>query len=281
LGFRLFVPTTSAQAILSGIVELAVTVLTPCLIIMKAFRTRFFRAVQAWLPTLLPSLATALLIFLVLIPFICETLVVRANPMAPTLLGEHWRGKCRECGHPSFCSPEDARYRRPETSGMICENFHVNEGADVSQRILGPDRILVAKFFRPERWNLVVFRHPNDSSTLDVKRLVGLPGETIHIEGGKVWANGRQLEPPEHLDGIEYLSESSGWFDGTWGSPDRPAVLGADEYFVLGDFSLRSNDSRTWEEGAVGHNPFAVPQSHMRGVVTHIYWPPQRWRILR
>ena len=55
-------------------------------------------------------------------------------------------------------------------------------------------------------------------------------------------------------------------------------MLADDEYFVLGDFTWRSVDSRFWEEGAVGHNPYAVPESHLHGVVTHIIWPPSRWR---
>jgi hypothetical protein len=36
-----------------------------------------------------------------------------------------------------------------------------------------------------------------------------------------------------------------------------------------------------WLEGAPGHPPYAVPESYLHGVVTHVYWPPQRWRILR
>ena len=66
-----------------------------------------------------------------------------------------------------------------------------------------------------------------------------------------------------------------------WRAPDRPAKLGADEYFVLGDFSQQAADSRLWETGAPGHPTYAVPQSYLIGVVTHIYWPPSRWRILR
>lgn len=112
-------------------------------------------------------------------------------------------------------------------------------------------------------------------------RLVGLPGEAIQIEGGAVWANGKELTPPDSLRGIEYLSELPGTYTDLWGSKDNRALLGDDEYFVLGDFSAQSKDSRLWKAGAPGHSPFAAPAPHIYGVVTHIYWPPQRWRVLR
>ena len=64
-----------------------------------------------------------------------------------------------------------------------------------------------------------------------------------------------------------------------WGCEDNAVVLGLDEYFVLGDFSARSKDSRLWQDGAPGHLPYAVPSDHIIGVVTQIYWPPERWRV--
>ena len=48
---------------------------------------------------------------------------------------------------------------------------------------------------------------------------------------------------------------------------------------MLGDFSA-GMDSRSGR-GAPGHPPYAVPESYLIGVVTHIYWPPSRWRVLR
>ncbi|MHC4407057.1 MAG: signal peptidase I [Planctomycetota bacterium] len=279
--FRLPSPSSEARAILLAVAELAAAVLVPCLVIARVFKTRFLRSLQAWLPALLPSVVMILFVFLVLRPFLYEAFVSPTNAMAPTLLGNHWRGVCPECGQPSFCSPVHDQFGPPDPPRMICENFHVTQVLDVDKRVFSADRFLVAKFLTPRRWDIVVFQYPEDSSTLYVMRLVGLPGEKIRIEGGAVWANGKKLTPPDSLHGIEYLSQLPDWYSELWGSANRPAILGEHEYFVLGDFSPQSKDSRLWEQGAPGHHPFAVPESHLYGVVTHIYWPPQRWRNLR
>ena len=250
---RLPSPTSDAHAVFLGLLELTAAVFVPCLVIMYVFKMSLFRSLQAWLPT----------------------------PLAPTLLGNHWRGVCPECDRPGFCSPVDARFALLEPPLMICENFHVSQSSNVDERVFSADRFLVAKFLAPHRWDTVAFQYPEDPTTLYVMRLVGLPGETIQIEDGAVWANGKELTPPDSLRGIEYLSELPGTYTDLWGSKDNPALLGDDEYFVLGDFSAQSKDSRLWEQGAPGHSPFAVPASHIDGIVTHIYWPPQRWRVLR
>lgn len=64
--------------------------------------------------------------------------------------------------------------------------------------------------------------------------------------------------------------------------PARPAILGDDEYFVLGDFSVSSRDARFWDRSLEGReHPYAIPESSIDGVVTHIYWPLQRMRVFR
>ncbi len=137
--------------------------------------------------------------------------------------------------------------------------------------------------YRPRRWDLIVFRFPEDPTTVYVKRLVGMPGETITIRNGAVFANGTQPAPPVDAGPLHYLAKMENWHgrNSLWGSADRPAALASDEYFVLGDFSAASNDSRLWEVGAPGHPSYAVPTDHIVGVVTHIYWPPSRWRAFR
>lgn len=275
-------PNSDAPSIVFSLLELAGAVIVPCVVIRAMFKARLLRVFQAWLPTLLANTATLAFVLLVLRPFILEAFVVPTNSMAPTLVGKHWRGQCTKCGQPNYCSPRDERFATADPLLMICDRFHVTEAGDLDRTVHSGDRFLVGKLFGPRRWDLVVFQYPADPSTQYVMRLVGLPGEKILIQDGAVWVDGEKQTPPDFLRGIEYLSELPNWFGpDLWGSSKRPALLGKDEFMILGDFSAQSMDSRLWEEGAPGYHPFAVPESHLKGVVTHTYWPPHRWRIHR
>jgi signal peptidase I len=279
----LFISASSdAQSIVLALVNIGAAVAVPCCVISTVFKARFLRAFQAWLPTLLSSVMMTGFVYLVLRPFIYEAFVLPANAMAPTLVGRHWQGTCSQCGRPNYCSPTDEHYVTADPPLMICDSFHVTQPANLDYKVHASDRFMVARFLNPRRWDLVVFRYPEDPTIMYVKRLVGLPGEKVHIEDGSVWINGERQTPPDSLRNIRYLSELPDWYGPElWGSLKRPALLGQDEYFVLGDFSAQSKDSRLWEQGAPDHNPFAVPRSHLKGVVTHTYWPPRRWRIHR
>ncbi len=160
---------------------------------------------------------------------------------------------------------------------MICENFHSTKSSAYDKPVRPADRVAVNKLLKPRRWDLVVFRYPADPKVLFVHRLVGLPGEIVTIKNGAVWINGQLISSPEALQGLNYVTEMDGCPDGLWGTPGHPAKLAADEYFVLGDFSPASRDSRLFESGAPGHPPYAIPASYLYGVVTHVYWPPSRW----
>lgn len=121
------------------------------------------------------------------------------------------------------------------------------------------DRILTTPLLTPKRWDLIAFGLPGAPEINYVKRVVGLPGETIEIKAGSIWADGRELKPPENIDGIEYKTEIEFWKGPVWGSTERPAILSDDEYFVLGDFQSRSKDARLWERGAPGRNLMLSP----------------------
>ena len=254
------------------------------LAILIVFRTRILQTLQAWLVTLIPAIILLPLLLLVWRPFFFEAYVSPTNAMAPTLLGHHWRGVCSTCGKPNYAS---ANTRPPALLHMICDDFHVDNRSDADEledTVHWADRFLVAKFLKPKRWDVVAFRYPGNDQQKYVMRLVGMPGETIEIREGSVWANGKRLEMPSHLKGLRYVSELPGSYqESAWASPDHPAVLEEAQYFMLGDFSVQSFDSRFWPQGAGGAGdagdapPYAVPESHLLGVVTHIYWPP--WRL--
>ncbi|MCA9044562.1 MAG: signal peptidase I [Planctomycetaceae bacterium] len=269
-------PALQIAAILGAFV---ITIIVPTVVVATTFKVSGWRAVQAWLPTLLSAVSGGLLVIFAYRPFIFETFVIPTNAMAPTIVGFHWQGTCPDCGAPTYCSPlEEGRFVHGPVN-MICDNFHVTLSNSPEESVYGGDRIAVAKFLTPQRWDLAVFKFPQDPSVNYVKRVIGLPGEEVIIQDGGIWINGVRQQLPASLEGLEYVSEAEGRFaPDLWGTSEKPAMLGDDEYFVLGDFSAQSYDSRFWERGVDGHNPYAVPKSHMLGVVTTTYWPKDRWR---
>lgn len=86
----------------------------------------------------------------------------------------------------------------------------------------------------PQRFDIVIFKYPDDETQLFIKRVIGLPGETVEIRDGKVYIDG--AEPP--LDD-SFTPEPP---QGNWG----PEVVPEGSYFMLGDNRNRSKDSRFW-----------------------------------
>ncbi len=88
---------------------------------------------------------------------------------------------------------------------------------------------------KPERGEVVVFKYPLDPSTFFIKRVIGLPGETVRIEGGEVHVVSGEVE--------QILSEP--YRSGAM-KEDSSITLADDEYFMLGDSREASSDSRVW-----------------------------------
>jgi len=97
------------------------------------------------------------------------------------------------------------------------------------------------RFSDPQRGDVIVFNYPKDTSQRFIKRIIGLPGETINISNGQVGItkNGNTMILDEN-----YLPRPGGYPLETSGDVDVP--LGSDEYFVLGDNREYSFDSRVW-----------------------------------
>ncbi len=97
---------------------------------------------------------------------------------------------------------------------------------------------LTYRFREPERGEVIVFRYPENPSTYYIKRIVGLPGETVNIQRGAVKITGS--------DGKEFVLKEEYLPVGALTSGNKTVTLGSAEYFMLGDNRNYSFDSRSW-----------------------------------
>lgn len=113
-------------------------------------------------------------------------------------------------------------------------------------------------FHPPRRGEVIIFRYPRDITRDFVKRVVGLPGDTVELKGGQLFVNNVAVEEP-------YITR-----------PDTrsvaPTVVPEDSYFVLGDNRRVSNDSRDWGP---------VPTDNIVGRAWVSFWPLDRWQALK
>ena len=138
------------------------------------------------------------------------------------------------------------------------------------------DRLFVEKisyhFRQPRRGELVVFKSKNvipNATEYLIKRVVGLPGDRISIQPPYVLINGKKLlDPPV----FKNISESMGGYvaHGSLSTPADEIILGSDRYFLMGDNSKNSLDSRFYG---------AVPKDDIVGRVVRIVWPLNRMKI--
>jgi signal peptidase I len=135
--------------------------------------------------------------------------------------------------------------------GAFCRASH-------DDRVLA-DR-LIYRFESPKRGQIVVFKAPPEAAQKNcpggtfIKRLIGLPGDTIRENRGFVFVNGKLLKD-------SYVPDSErDRYSGTWHVPSG-------HYFFMGDDRVHSCDSRTWG---------SVPRGNLVGPVMLTYWPPNR-----
>ena len=96
------------------------------------------------------------------------------------------------------------------------------------------------RFHDPERYDIIVFPYQHAENTYYIKRIIGLPGETVQVIDGYMYINGKKLD--EHY-GAEVMEDP--------GIAAEPIKLGDDEYFVLGDNRNHSSDSRVASVGVL------------------------------
>ena len=152
---------------------------------------------------------------------------------------------------------------------FIMAPFKIPSGS-MRPTLIEGDRILVNKFiyrFRgPRRGEIVVFRYPDDPKRPFIKRLAAVGGDMVEIKEGRVVVNG------EALNVVGIFSANRYYNQGSYGQEGQVIRVPPGEFYVLGDNSLSSHDSRFWG---------FVPKRLMIGQALCIFWPFTRWRILR
>ena len=113
-------------------------------------------------------------------------------------------------------------------------------GSSMEATLSENDNLIVDKityrFSDPQRFDIIVFPYQHVEDTFYIKRIIGLPGETVQIIDGFVYIDDEVLA--EDIYGKELIDRTK------YGIAEEPIVLGADEYFVLGDNRNHSSDSR-------------------------------------
>jgi signal peptidase I len=95
------------------------------------------------------------------------------------------------------------------------------------------------RFEKPKREDVVIFRYPVDEKTFFIKRIIGLPGETVDIKLGKIYVSTPGEPEPKLIDDSHIA-------DSRKSKESFNITLGPDEYFVMGDNRNESSDSRAW-----------------------------------
>jgi signal peptidase I len=158
-------------------------------------------------------LITAFVLAFVFRAFVMEAFRIPTGSMADTLMGAHFRLRCPQCGYQyefgynpgQYGRSEDTIPLRPESvrRPTRCPSCGYHTGADnqtMTVPVANGDRILVFKclyqFSDPKRWDVIVFKNPTDPTENYIKRLIGLPGETIEIIDGDVYIDGQIARKP-------------------------------------------------------------------------------------
>lgn len=109
----------------------------------------------------------------------------------------------------------------------------------------------------PRRGDVVIFEYPRDPSRDFIKRVIGLPGETVEVRDGKVYVDGQLVPEPFGPNPGSYTS--------------APITVGPNEVFVMGDNRNNSSDSHLWGP---------LPKDRIIGKALVSYWPPRYWSVV-
>jgi signal peptidase I len=140
------------------------------------------------------------------------------------------------------------------------------EGTSMLPRLEDGERIFVNKLIYYglpdlERGDIIVFWYPEDPTKSYIKRLIGLPGESVQVRDGRILINGTELSEP-YLDPAKNVTTQS----------LPPVLVRPHYYFVMGDNRDNSSDSRSWG---------LVPEKYIYGKALFRYWPLGKASVIR
>jgi signal peptidase I len=151
-------------------------------------------------------------------------------------------------------------------TGSMENNLLIGDHLLVNKFVFGPTASAVGRALLPvrdvDRGDIVVFKYPDEPERDFIKRVIGLPGDTLELRAKKVYVNGQPLDEPY----IHFLTPASEGSEVT--SMDvreryGPVTVPANQYFVMGDNRDNSQDSRYWG---------FLPRTYIKGKALMIYW---------
>jgi signal peptidase I len=154
-------------------------------------------------------------------------------------------------------------------TGSMEENLLIGDHLLVNKFALGPSLSGVERSLLPiatiDRGDVVVFKYPEEPERDFIKRVIGLPGETLELREKKVYINGNQLDEP-YAHYLQPAAAESGLHEVTsYDVRERygPVTVPPNQYFVMGDNRDNSQDSRYWG---------FLPRGYIKGKALVIYW---------
>ena len=148
---------------------------------------------------------------------------------------------------------------------FVGQRTHVN-GDSMNVTLEDGDNLIVDKlsyrFSDPKRFDIIVFPYQYQEKTYYIKRIIGMPGETVQVIDGMVYIDGEMLDETYGMEIMQYAGVAS-----------EPITLGEEEYFVLGDNRNNSSDSR---DPSVGN----IQEDQIIGKAFLRIWPLNKIGIL-
>jgi signal peptidase I len=153
-------------------------------------------------------------------------------------------------------------------TGSMENNLLIGDHLLVNKFIFGPTPLAIGRTVLPvrtiRRGDIVVFKYPDEPERDFIKRVIGLPGETVELRNKQVYIDGKPIDESAY---VHFLTPPSADMQEVTSSDVRerfgPVTVPADQYFVMGDNRDNSQDSRYWG---------FLPRGYVKGKALIIYW---------